>query len=394
MKYKIKILIGVCIFLSNIQIANCQTYCIGDEFILHAESYISGDLQWQYSVDGINWFDYEGATTATYTLNLSSDVYLRLQITDIDCLPSYYTSEKHIILLAQPDNSNAGDDQIDIEGTSTILSASEPSEGTGFWSISSGTGGNVSDVYSHNSIFTGQAGETYVLRWLVYNDCGYTEDYVTISFAEESFSCGDLLIDSRDGKSYPTISIEDKCWMAANLNVGTQITGATNASDNSTIEKFCYSDNSANCDTYGGLYQWNEAMEYTTTQSTQGICPTGWHIPSDSEVKELEISIGMLPADADIENNWRGAAQGIGTAMKAGGSSGFNILMSGVRTSSGNFLYLEGNTTEFGYIWCSTEGLSNTNNAYRRCWTASNAGVGRYDSFNKFYSYSIRCVKD
>jgi uncharacterized protein (TIGR02145 family) len=63
--------------------------------------------------------------------------------------------------------------------------------------------------------------------------------------------------------------------MAENLNIGTRIDGANNQANNGTIEKYCYSDNTSNCDTYGGLYQWDEAMQYVTTEGTQGICPSG-----------------------------------------------------------------------------------------------------------------------
>jgi len=376
--------------------ANAQTYCPGEEFTLHAEDYITGELQWQYSYDGEIWEDYTGANGLSLFLILEEDIYLRLQITDDECLPAYYTEEQHIVFNPAPDESNAGEDQLEIEGTSTTLNANDPIEGTGIWTISSGEGGAITDINSYNSEFTGTEGTTYILRWLIYNDCGYTEDFVTISFANPVFPCGEALVDTRDGQSYPTVEIDGKCWMAANLNIGTQLTGTDTPSDNETIEKYCYDDDPANCTTYGALYQWNEAMEYSTEESSQGICPIGWNIPSDEEVKELEMSLGMTQIDADIENNWRGVAEEVGLQMREGGSSGFNVQMSGVRTSGGSFLYFEGTAVEFGYIWTTTEATNYPSEtyAYRRCWRTSNNGVGRYDTFNKQYSYSIRCVKD
>jgi uncharacterized protein (TIGR02145 family) len=59
-------------------------------------------------------------------------------------------------------------------------------------------------------------------------------------------------------------------------------------SNNSIIEKYCYDNNLDSCTKYGGLYQWNEIMQYTTQQGVQGICPTGWHLPTDEEWKVLE----------------------------------------------------------------------------------------------------------
>ncbi len=380
--------------LSNLSVS--QVNCAGDSFTLHAESYVSGDLQWQYSYDGENWENYNGAIGTELVLILEEDTYLRLKITDPECMPAYYTDVQHVEILPQPDDANAGEDQLDLEVLNTTLSANQPVEGTGLWSITSGEGGNIENIYSNESTFTGTFGTTYTLRWLLFNDCGYTEDFVTISFVDNSFTCGDMLIDERDGQSYPTVEIGGKCWMASSLNIGTQITGSTNASDNGTIEKFCYNDVADSCAIYGGMYQWTEAMNYSTTESSQGICPNGWHIPSDGEVKQLEISLGMQVDDANNENSWRGSIEGVGTQMKEGGTSGFDIKMAGVRNSSGVFQYGIGNTFEFGYIWASTEAMTypSETHAYRRCFRTASAGVGRYDTFPKQYSYSIRCIKN
>ncbi|MDD4150892.1 MAG: fibrobacter succinogenes major paralogous domain-containing protein [Bacteroidales bacterium] len=390
LKYLISYCItGLVLIILSANIVNAQPYCVGNEFVLHAESYVSGELQWQYSIDSINWNDYYGATGLTCSLMLQEDVYLRLKITDPDCMPEYYTQIQRIELLPQPDAANAGADQINIAGITTFLSATAPVEGTGFWEIISGNGGVIYGVYANNSRFDGVVGETYSLRWLVFNDCGNSIDHVTISFAAPTFNCGDLLVDSRDSQSYPTVEIGGKCWMAANLNVGTQITEATNPTDNSQIEKHCYGDDSNKCALYGGLYQWDETMDYSTTEGAQGICPTGWHVPSDEEFKQLEISLGMSAADADLNNTWRGDAQGVGTAMKEDGSSGLNIQLAGRKIGVFGF---EGSA---GYIWCSTEGIAypSETHAMRRCW-GSSSGVGRYDSFSKTSSFSVRCVKD
>ncbi len=86
-------------------------------------------------------------------------------------------------------------------------------------------------------------------------------------------------VDDRDGQQYySTVLIDDQCWMAENLNYGDQIDGMYNQTNNSIIEKYCYNDLESNCDSLGGLYQWNELMEYTTEEGTQGICPDGWHV--------------------------------------------------------------------------------------------------------------------
>ncbi len=88
-----------------------------------------------------------------------------------------------------------------------------------------------------------------------------------------------------------------------------------------------------NCNILGGLYQWNEAMQYSTTAGVQGICPTGWHIPTDAEwqTMEMNLSPGMSPAQA-AATGWRGTTQG--HQIKTGGTSGFEGLV--------GFVYLVG----------------------------------------------------
>jgi uncharacterized protein (TIGR02145 family) len=196
--------------------------------------------------------------------------------------------------------------------------------------------------------------------------------------------CGDTLTDVRDGKKYPTVQIGSQCWMAANLDIGTRIIGTKNPSDNDTIEKYCWGDNPDSCLVHGGLYTWDEMMDYTTYEGSRGICPAGWHIPSDEEIKELERTLGMDSATAELANVWRGTDQG--TQMKVGGSSGLNIMLSGARVSTGSYMAIN----SYAYIYSSTE--SGTN-AWRRCVRTYDTQVGRFNTFPKTYGFSVRCVK-
>ena len=82
-----------------------------------------------------------------------------------------------------PTTANAGADQLNVAGTSTTLAANTPTNGTGTWSIISGTGGTVTTPGSPTSGFTGTAGTSYTLRWTITNACGSSFDDVVISFA-------------------------------------------------------------------------------------------------------------------------------------------------------------------------------------------------------------------
>ena len=93
------------------------------------------------------------------------------------------------------------------------------------------------------------------------------------------------------GETYPTIQIGSQCWLAKNLNIGVQVDGNMEMKDNGELEKYCYNNDSLNCEIYGGLYQWDEVMQYTNKEGARGICPEGWHIPTNLEVEELSLFV-------------------------------------------------------------------------------------------------------
>jgi uncharacterized protein (TIGR02145 family) len=186
-----------------------------------------------------------------------------------------------------------------------------------------------------------------------------------------------------DSNTYTVVELGDQCWLGENLNVGTRINGASDQTDNSTIEKYCYNDLESNCDTYGGLYQWDEAMQYVATESAQGICPAGWHIPSDDDWKTLEMHLGMSQAEAD-GIGWRGTDEG--TKLQSGGSSGLNIPLAGYRSGVGSFDVLGSRAV----LWSSSE--SGTA-AWRRNLDSSQPGVNRF-AHSQSNGFSLRCVKD
>jgi uncharacterized protein (TIGR02145 family) len=210
--------------------------------------------------------------------------------------------------------------------------------------------------------------------------------FVFLLLVKTSFSqwnCGDVFIDNRNGQSYPTVQIGEQCWMAKNLNIGVMLVGSDMSSDNGIIEKYCWGDFDDNCEIYGGLYMWDEMMNYVNSEHAQGICPNGWYIPSDGEVKTLEIALGMEPSIADLSNTWRGTNEG--TQIKIGGSSGFNALLSGARTGPSSFMLL--NSYEFFYT--STESGSS---AWRRCVRDDASNIGRFNTYPKSYALSVRCI--
>jgi uncharacterized protein (TIGR02145 family) len=219
--------------------------------------------------------------------------------------------------------------------------------------------------------------------------------------AQAGFSCGDLLIDARDGQSYETVQIGTQCWMAENLNVGTRIDGIVPQSDNFTIEKYCYDNLDANCVIYGGLYLWDEMMQYTTTPDVQGICPAGWHIPTDIEWTALTTFLNSQPACMCNSNtewiakslaatthwNTNSSICAIGNNLSTNNTTGFTGLPGGNRGATGGF----GSVGFNSYWWSSTETI--TDNAWYRYMDSNGSNVSVHNSF-KSHGFSVRCLRD
>jgi len=197
------------------------------------------------------------------------------------------------------------------------------------------------------------------------------------------------------------LTIGTQTWAKANLNVGNMITGATTQTNNGVLKKYCYNDTEANCTTYGGLYQWGEAVQYlngasnTTSPSpafsgnVQGICPTGSHIPSDNDWKILEVQLGMTQAQADAIGSSRGTNQG--TQLKSGGTSGLNVPLGGERYGDGDFFV---GWPSVGYLWSSSEWSTNPSVAVLVRYMISDDGFVVRAPLNKDEGLPVRCLKN
>ncbi len=172
-------------------------------------------------------------------------------------------------------------------------------------------------------------------------------------------------IDS-DGNSYNTILIGGQCWMAENLKTktkpdGTCINGgaapcANASSADNNKGRSCYLNDENNCDSNGALYTWDAAMNGSTIEGDQGICPDGWHIPSYLEQRELFYQYSIPPTGCTWINpgdpyGYTGCNPA-GGALREGGISGFNGKFSGMRDPDGINFYEMGDS---GYFMSSLE---------------------------------------
>ncbi len=209
----------------------------------------------------------------------------------------------------------------------------------------------------------------------------------------QAFACGDPV--SYQGYDYATVLIGDQCWFAENLRNENYDNGdaiPSNLSDsdwgNTTSGATAvYDESASNLETYGRLYNWY------AVDDERGLCPSGWHVPTDGEWMTMEMALGMSESEAN-STGWRGTDQG--TQMKTtygwngGGngtnSSGFSGLPGGLRDNDGNF-----NSAEVvGGWWSSSPSESFARNRYLFDFKEE---VYRGDH-DRRRGFSVRCVQD
>ncbi len=183
--------------------------------------------------------------------------------------------------------------------------------------------------------------------------------------------------DTRDNKVYKTVQIGTQNWMQENLNF--EKTGAAP-----------YANDAANATTYGLLY---------TAGAAQTACPAGWHLPSDTEWKTLEMAVGMSQEQANFTGSTRGTDEGgklkeTGTThwkdpnTGATNTSEFSVLGAGYNYQ-GTFYQIK----EYAYFWTSTEGSVGANKHYSRQIVYNTSKIGRTPSDDAI-TMSVRCVED
>lgn len=208
-------------------------------------------------------------------------------------------------------------------------------------------------------------------------------------------------IDSRDGNEYNWVQIGDQVWMAENLaylpSVNMVADGSEDAAgsyyyvygyDGTNVAEAKATDNYA---TYGVLYNWTAAMDGEASSTTnpsgiQGVCPAGWHLPSDAEWTELTDYLGgESVAGGKLKET--GTTHWASPNTGATNETGFTALPGGYRLSNGTFL----NIGYYGFWWSATEG--DAARAWNRDMVYNFSGVGR-DDLSKEVGFSVRCLRD
>lgn len=292
------------------------------------------------------------------------------------------------------------------------------------WSISQNpttadshtTDGNGGGSFT-SSITNLTANTTYYVRAYAINSVGvaygnevsFTTQNGSNTDPQDGQPCpGTATLTDIDGNVYNTVQIGQQCWMKENLRTTHYANGTSISlgSSTSTTTAYRYSPNnsSSNVSTYGYLYNWKAVMGSSSSSNTnpsgvQGICPTGWHVPSDAEWTQLTNYVGSQ-TQYQCNNNsdniakalasttgWDGSTYTceVGNNPSANNSTGFSALPAGRK---GGLYYYFGT---FAYFWSATE-ATNYNAWYRSLCYSSAYVSGSYD--DGVNGFSVRCVRD
>jgi uncharacterized protein (TIGR02145 family)/uncharacterized repeat protein (TIGR02543 family) len=267
---------------------------------------------------------------------------------------------------------------------------------TGGGSHDAGVNAPITATAAANCTFTGWTGATGITNANSTTNASVLMDTaktVTANFTRQDEGCGDghghfnpdvnygSFIDERDGRCYRTVSIGSQTWMAENLNYD---------AENSR----CYNNNPDNCARYGRLYNWNTVMAGSSSSSSspsgrRGICPVGWHVPSDAEWTTL---VNFVNTSSTSTNNAGIKLKSV-TGWNTGSGYipgtddfGFSALPGG--NGYGSYFDYAGN---YGFWWSATE--YDASRACGRSMNYDDSYVGR-DYYFKTHLFALRCAQD
>jgi len=209
---------------------------------------------------------------------------------------------------------------------------------------------------------------------------------------------------SYGGQTYHTVQIGTQCWLKENLNVGSMIKFNNynpynwEQTNNNKIEKFCYDNDTNNCATFGGLYQWAEVVNYqngATNNSSpkpdfsgnvQGICPAGWHIPTIEEFGLLDTFVDSNSNALKLSGYGVGSGAGTNTSGYSGKFSGSASIETYHQTAGFFF-----NLYSQAFFWSASQ--NDPANAYYMCLYFADHNIYLYSDL-KDIGLSVRCLND
>ena len=196
--------------------------------------------------------------------------------------------------------------------------------------------------------------------------------------------CGGVSTVTYDGYTYDLVAIGDQCWFAENLRNEHYANGEAIPGDLSDGEwsaqrmgaQAIYANDASNLTDYGRLYNW------FAVDDARGLCPSGWHVPTDVEYTTLtdglggtSVAGGKMKSSPEDSPAWNGT-----------NTSGFSGLAGGYRYDNGGF----NDGGNFGYFWSAS---ADGTDAWFRLLSGGNTEVDRYNNLQRS-GFSVRCVRD
>ncbi len=362
-------------------------------------------VRWDWNSDGVWDIEYTNEKTAEKIFDDPEDYEVDLQVKDADGNESeiaeftvkvnHATGAPEAIFNIDPEYGTTITDFVfnaseswDIDTPIEDLLFSWDFEDDGVWELVSSHQIVVEHRYDEEGEFN--------IRLKVEDEDGLfdymTESVPVVNCINGGEPCPGTPTVTHMGKTYNTVKIDDQCWLKENLNAGSMINGNVESTDNEILEKYCYDNDESFCNTYGALYQWEEAMQYNDNPGGQGICPDGWHIPTAEEWDLLAVYLdghelaGMLMKSCT--DDWLPHVNHINT-----NESGFTGLPGGTRHYNGTF----GGVSEGVSYWTSTTDMY-PNRAFLRTLRYESDELHGYDNngggVTKKYGFYVRCVMD
>ncbi len=273
----------------------------------------------------------------------------------------------------------------------------------------------IADNHTTDGIGTGAF--TSSITGLIVETTYYVRAYATNSvgtaygneetFATPVWQCGISTMRDVDNNEYETVQLGTQCWMAENLRTtkyaDNTIIDLGNTTDTTVAYRYSPNDNADNVADFGYLYNWKAVMHNSSSSDVnpsgvQGICPTGWHVPSAAEFDQMQAWVGShtyhcgddtsaIAKSLAFATGWNTSTItcAVGNGQTSNNTTGFSAPSAG---------YYYGAYNGFGTdaFFCSATEFDSTG-VYYRCLYYNNAYVGSYGT-SKYYGFSVRCLRD